>query len=399
VRSLWHLADFLNGRAFKPDDFTASGLPVIRIRQLVDPAAECDRFDGHVEEENLIDDGDLIFSWSASLAVRIWERGPAVLNQHLYKVVSDSDVNKRWLRWRLEALIVDFQGLMHGSAMTHLTTEMLRATRVDVPPLDQQRRIADFLDAETARIDRLAKAKTSQAARLAELWESSLAHGVDELIETYGLVALGRLTDSIEQGWSPQCEDVVADANDWAVLKTSAVSSGRFDPTAHKRLPDALSPDLDHRVTDGDLVMTRGSGSPEHVGVAAVARTDGRRLLLSDLLYRVRLSEPWAGEFVALAVQSRPIRGLTRLLLRGQSGQTLKLRAEDIKSIEIPAVPHEAQLTNLKSLLSRRDAVDKAKAAIDLSKDLLAERRQALITATVTGEFDVSTASGRGTGV
>ena len=48
---------------------------------------------------------------------------------------------------------------MHGSAMTHLTLDMLKAMRVDFPPLEEQRRIADFLDAETARIDGLVGAQ------------------------------------------------------------------------------------------------------------------------------------------------------------------------------------------------------------------------------------------------
>ena len=58
---------------------------------------------------------------------------------------------------------------MHGSAMTHLTLDMLKQLPVDEPSLDEQRRMADFLDAETARIDALAKSRRSQISFLENL--------------------------------------------------------------------------------------------------------------------------------------------------------------------------------------------------------------------------------------
>jgi type I restriction enzyme S subunit len=58
---LSELADYINGRAFKPTDFTTTGLPVVRIRELLDPETVPDLFDGAVDSRHLIRDGDLIF--------------------------------------------------------------------------------------------------------------------------------------------------------------------------------------------------------------------------------------------------------------------------------------------------------------------------------------------------
>ncbi len=152
--SLARLAQYVNGRPFKPDEFTPSGLPVVRIRQFLDPAAEPDHFDGPVEERHRLRDGDLVFCWSASLAVGTWHRGEAVLNQHLFNVRPAPAVDKRWLRWALQHSLDTFSGMMHGSAMTHITKEMLREVVVDVPSVDEQRRVADFLDDQVALLDR-----------------------------------------------------------------------------------------------------------------------------------------------------------------------------------------------------------------------------------------------------
>src|SRR5690606_17057129 len=91
---LGDVAEFLNGYAFKPSDFTDDGLPVVRIKQLLNPSAPVDRFDGDLGERYLLRNGDLVFSWSGTLAVRRWDRGPAWLNQHLFKVIPAPGVDK-----------------------------------------------------------------------------------------------------------------------------------------------------------------------------------------------------------------------------------------------------------------------------------------------------------------
>jgi type I restriction enzyme S subunit len=264
-----------------------------------------------------------------------------------------------------------------------------------MPPLEEQRRIADFLDAETQHVDAVTRAREAQLRCLQQLWQSRLATTTQELLEAHGLLPLRRAVSSVEQGWSPRCEDAEATPLEWAVLKTSAVSTGTFLPLEHKRLPSGLAPDLRYRIADGDILMTRGSGSPSHVGVATLADTQGRNLLLSDLLYRVRMGYGWSPRFVTLMLSSQPIRDYMSLLFRGQSGQTIKLRAEDIKSISIPAVPIHSQHAIAEALESERNRIDEARAALNRSQLLLSERRQALITAAVTGQFDVSAASGR----
>src|SRR4051794_30197251 len=82
--TLGDLADYINGYAFKPTDWQEQGLPIVRIAQLTEATAQFDRYPGRLPERYLIDDGDLIFSWSATLMTLIWDRGPAYLNQHLF---------------------------------------------------------------------------------------------------------------------------------------------------------------------------------------------------------------------------------------------------------------------------------------------------------------------------
>ena len=87
--------ELVNGRAFKPSDWTSTGLPIVRIQNLNDPTAPFNRYDGEVKDRFLIDTGDFVISWSGtpgtSFGAHIWERGPAVLNQHIFKSVLIGD--------------------------------------------------------------------------------------------------------------------------------------------------------------------------------------------------------------------------------------------------------------------------------------------------------------------
>jgi type I restriction enzyme, S subunit len=309
------------------------------------------------------------------------------------------DVDARYLHhlfrssWFVGEMVSRLRGIgntENGTVRTpRINPEDLGDIPVDFPSLDEQRRIADFLNAETVRIDTLIAARRAQSAKLGELWDSRLAAAISEQAGKHGWIPLRRLVTSLEQGWSPQCDDAIAEPDEWAVLKTSAVSSGEFRLMEHKRLPANIEPDTRYQIRDGDILMTRGSGSADHVGMAALAETGDHRLLLSDLLYRIRIERDWSPVFVTLALHSQPVRGLMALLLRGQSGQTIKLRSQDVRSIEVPAIPAVLQAKIAAELSAERTAIRNASQGIEASLSLLAERRQALITAAVTGGITV----------
>lgn len=391
--TLWRLADYENGFAFKPDDFGPTGTPVVRIRQLVDPAAEVDLTDRHGLSRNLLTNGDLIFSWSGSLAVRIWDRGPAWLNQHLFKVVPAPGVDKFWLRWVIDSSILVFEGMMHGSAMTHLNLDMLKQVKIEVPPLDEQRRIANFLEAEIARIDQLQALQGSVLRELAVRDTAVRARVVDELAALAGELPLRRYSRKIEQGASPPCLNYPREAGAWGVVKLSAVKNGQFFPNENKQLPEDVAPVRQYELRQGDLLVTRAN-TPDLVGDVAVVSGDADKLLLPDLIYRVTLDPQVQTEFVVQVLLSVRVRNLIQAAARGSSQSMVKLRRQDLQEWPIPRANERQQTDLVAEINDHLGASARLRVAIDRQLALLAERRQALITAAVTGQIDVTTARG-----
>lgn len=178
------LAAYVNGWPFAPDDFSQSGLPVIRIAQLTNPSLEPDLFDGDLPDRVRLRDGDLVFSWSASLEVRLWNRGDAYLNQHLYRVLPAPGIDRQWLRFALDTATRQFKAVMHGSAMTHITQPMMKLVRVPVPAQERQLQIARALDAQWSLIDRVVGRLSRQSDLLREHREALLTAAVTGQLET-----------------------------------------------------------------------------------------------------------------------------------------------------------------------------------------------------------------------
>lgn len=145
-RKLTDLAEYINGYAFKPEDWDKHGLPIIRIEQLKNPDSISDYFSGHLPDHNIIDDNDLIFSWSASLFLSIWKGGKAALNQHLFKVIEKEGVDRHFLKHFIEFYLPEFTKVSHGSTMQHITRKELDRFQAVFPcNKSEQIKIAEIL--------------------------------------------------------------------------------------------------------------------------------------------------------------------------------------------------------------------------------------------------------------
>ena len=153
---LGRIARFVNGRAFRSDEWRLEGLPIVRIQNLTNPDAPYNFFSGEVSKDNFIDNGDIVISWSATLEVMTWQRGPAVLNQHIFKVDGDEEVvGSNFLYHLLSLSMSSLRKQVHGTTMKHITKGAFESTLIGLPPAIEQRTIAAALDSAEAAIVRV----------------------------------------------------------------------------------------------------------------------------------------------------------------------------------------------------------------------------------------------------
>lgn len=151
------LCDLINGKAFKPSDWTTQGLPIVRIQNLNNPNSTFNYYQGLVEEKFLIRSGQLLFAWSGtpgtSFGAHVWNGGKAVLNQHIFKVNFPPDlIDKHFLRNAINQKLEELIGKAHGGAgLQHVTKGKFEETLITLPPLAEQKRIVAKLDLLNAK--------------------------------------------------------------------------------------------------------------------------------------------------------------------------------------------------------------------------------------------------------
>ena len=138
VKAITAIATFLNGLALQkyPPRGDGEDLRVIKLAELRKGSAEGAAWaNGDVAERYVVDDGDLLFSWSGTLEAAFWFGGKGALNQHLFKVTSS-----RFPSWfcfhRIRQHLPWFRAIAAGKATTmgHIRRGHLQETLVVVPP-------------------------------------------------------------------------------------------------------------------------------------------------------------------------------------------------------------------------------------------------------------------------
>ena len=170
MAKLGEVATYVNGYAFKPQDWSDKGVPIIRIQDLTGNSYQANRYDGEYAPKYEVNDGDVLISWSASLGVYIWHGEKAVLNQHIFKVVFDKEkISKDFFVHQVGVILENAASNAHGATMKHLTKPVFDSLPFYLPPYEKQCEIAKVLNKMTdliflrkqqlARLDELIKAR------------------------------------------------------------------------------------------------------------------------------------------------------------------------------------------------------------------------------------------------
>ncbi|MEV4875196.1 restriction endonuclease subunit S [Streptomyces cyaneofuscatus] len=310
----------------------------------------------------------------------------------------------RFLWWWLHSQRPQLDAVSTGTTYKSVTSEDVGALRFPEWSLGEQRRIADYLDTETARIDALVNATKSQLDLVLERRDVAFHQSVrqeggpdlDSLdLSNHGsgwqILALNRVLRQLTNGYVGPTRDLFVD-DGVPYLQSLHVKNGRID---FGRRPYFVPPEwaaARPRITLGieDLLIVQ-TGAIGEVGIVdedfvgaschalLIARTD-RNLLLPTYLWRAFRSH-WG----------------RHALLREQTGALHPhLEAGNVRfmKLPVPSLDIQERVVACTETIVRNTQVIQAALARRLA--LQAERRQALITAAVTGQFDVSTASGRG---
>ena len=206
MESIGELCQLINGYAFKPSDWSSEGTPIVRIQNLNNILAEFNYFKGNLDKKYYIDNGALLFSWSGtpgtSFGAFIWNRGPAIINQHIFRVIPKKEINLFYLKYALNGKLSDIIAKSHGGVgLQHITKKDLEKINISVPSLNIQNKIVMTLNS----LENVLEKRKQQLSKLDQLVKSRFIEMFGDPVKnpynwnTTSLNALGELNRGVSK--------------------------------------------------------------------------------------------------------------------------------------------------------------------------------------------------------
>lgn len=405
ITPLKYEAEFVNGAAFKPEQWSEIGTPIIRIENL-NGSLNFNCFDGEMDARYHVEQGDLLFGWSGnrgtSFGPFIWPHaGRHYLNQHIFRICNFK-FDKAWFYWSLKAVTAHVEDQAHGIiGMVHITKGDLGAIKIATPALAEQQAISAHLDRETARIDALIEKKTRFIELLREKRQALITHAVTKGLDpsvkmkTSGVEWLGEVPEHwdvsplkhlvrFRSGGTPSKDNLEFWDGDipWASAKD--LKQEVLADTIDHLTESAIDSGAALLVPPGSiLVVVRGMILAR---LFPVVETMAPMAINQDLKALIP-SEKLNSRYLAHLLRGSSAESLSRLEEAGHG--TKALRMENWVSIELPVPPLHEQLAIIEMLDIQTARIDSLADKTERSIELLKERRSALITAAVTGQIDL----------
>jgi type I restriction enzyme S subunit len=371
-KKLTELAEYINGYAFKPEDWKKDGLPIIRIEQLKNPMAATDYYSGKLPTKQIIENGDLIFSWSASLFLRIWQHGRAALNQHLFRVVEKEDVDRLFLKLFIEYYLPELTKASHGSTMQHITRKELERFVAPLPTSKpEQTKIAEILSTVDRAIEQTEALIAKQQRIKTGLMQDLLTRGIDEhgnlrseQTHEFKDSPLGRIPVKWEvDSLGNIAEFVTSGSRGWARYYSSDGATFlrignltrnhinlRLDDMVYVK-PPKTSEGKRTAVSTGDLLISITAD----LGIIAVIPGAFGEAYVNQHIALVRLSQSKVDpRFIGWFLSSRG--GQTQFEKLNESGAKAGLNLPTISNLLIPITkrPEQEQITEVLDLNSKK---------------------------------------------
>lgn len=387
------LCSLQNGKAFKPSDWSESGIPIVRIQNLNNENCKFNFYNGHIDNKFLLKSGDLLFAWSGtpgtSFGAHIWMRGKAVLNQHIFRIDFDEEVILKYffkyaINCRLEELIIQAHG---GAGLQHVTKGVFENTPIPLPPREEQERIVGHIESLFARLDE-ARQKAEAVRDSVALRRAAILHKAftgeltakwreEQGIKQAGYsVKVSKVISSIKYGTSEKSD---YDFRGLPVIRIPNILDGFVDSSDIKFLKSSEESNYE-LLSINDILMVRSNGSRDIVGKCALIDERVQGYTYASFLIRLRPNEKVEPKYLLMFLNSSLARN--QLFTKAKSSAGINnINSKEISSIDIflPTLPEQQEIVRiLDDLLGReqrlREAADAVVAHIERMKKAILAR-------------------------
>jgi len=387
------LCNLINGRAFKPQDWGEEGLPIIRIQNLNRPDASFNYFNGELDPRHLVNPGQLLFAWSGtpgtSFGAHVWKGQQAALNQHIFKIdFEENKINKTFFRHainqKLDGLIASAQG---GVGLRHVTKGTFERTPIALPPVAEQKRIAQKLDALLAQVDALKARIEAIPALIKRFRQRVLASAISGELNGAAFSATAKLGDvgEVTGGITKNSRRTELPLT-VPYLRVANVQSGFFDLKEISQIGVTEQEAEKTNLKAGDILIVEGNGSVEHIGRAAMWKGQIDGCSHQNHLIRWRSNGAVLPDFVMLYLASP--QGRSDLISASKSTNGLHtLSISKVSALRIPLAEPDQQEEIVRRVEQLFSFADQLETKVTTAQQRINTLTQSLLAKAFRGEL------------
>ena len=171
----------VSGFPFNSDLFTYdeddSYLPLIRIRDITNLTTEV-RYKGKYPEESVVNNGDVLIGMDGDFNISLWKGEKGLLNQRVCRLVETDRLDKKYAYYMLGFPLKCINDVTYSTTVKHLSTYDILDSILPVPPINEQKEIANYLDKKCGEIDKAIATQEKRVELLKELRQNIITQAV-----------------------------------------------------------------------------------------------------------------------------------------------------------------------------------------------------------------------------
>jgi type I restriction enzyme S subunit len=277
---------------------------------------------------------------------------------------------------------------MRGTSYPAVVDGQVRSMPIPIPPTAEQERIVAALEEQLTRLDAGATAldrvrghvKIMRGAILNAAMSGRLVGRLTNWAER----PLGPLLADIHAGKSFKCDERPARADEWGVVKVSAMTWGEFRENENKTVLPERAIDARLEIRPGDVLVSR-SNTLEYVGAVVRVKSCRPKLLLSDKSLRVVPTSELTPEWLVISLRSAPARRYIEAVATGTSDSMRNISQPKLRALSIPLPPVDDQLRIAAEVDRLMSALNTLEATLTVTGMREATCRRSVLSAAFSG--------------
>ena len=393
----------VSGFPFNSDLFTYdeddSYLPLIRIRDITNLTTEV-RYKGKYPEESVVNNGDVLIGMDGDFNISLWKGEKGLLNQRVCRLVETDRLDKKYAYYMLGFPLKCINDVTYSTTVKHLSTYDILDSILPVPPINEQKEIANYLDKKCGEIDKAIATQEKRVELLKELRQNIITQAV-----TRGINPNAPLKDSgvewigeVPEHWKVMKIKHLAYTNSGSTPK-NIKGKGSDDATIvwvrTTDLNDNMVMDSSEYLTKDEyesascpwlpqytvlVAMYGGVGTIGKYGILGIESTVNQALC--SLNYKKEMNQFFL--FYCISAIRR-----YWMKFAASSRKDPNISQEIIRNVELPVPPLSEQQEIVSYIESQTARLDKSIEKAEHQIELLQELKQSIITEVVTGKRKV----------